>query len=96
LEKLASDFSVEVEEEEIKNSIRSYVIQQYAYQMQNIDKELIESMTERLYSQDHFKMELRQNILEDKVVKELKNKGTFTQKQLSKAKFEAFVKENEL
>jgi trigger factor len=96
LEKLGEDFELNVEEEEIKNSIRSYVLQQYAYQMQNLDKEQVEQMTNNLYSNDNFRIELRQNILSNKVVKELKNKGTFTTIELTKKQFEEFVKENEL
>jgi len=96
LEKMADDFELSVAEEEIKNSIRSYVIQQYAYQMSNLDRDQIEGMVDNLYNQEYFRLELRQNLLEDKVVKELKNKGTFTQTELTKAKFEEFVKENEL
>lgn len=96
LEKMADGFELSVAEEEIKNSIRSYVIQQYAYQMSNLDRDQIEGMVDNLYNQEYFRLELRQNLLEDKVVKELKNKGTFTQTELSKAKFEEFVKENEL
>ena len=96
LEKIGDDFELKVEEEEIKNSIRSYVLQQYAYQMQNLDKEQVEQMTNNLYKNDNFRIELRQNILSNKVVKELKNKGTFTSIELSKKQFEEFVKENEL
>ncbi|MFY0674737.1 MAG: hypothetical protein JXQ87_15165 [Bacteroidia bacterium] len=96
LEKLGEDFELKVEDEEIKNSIRSYVLQQYAYQMQNLDKEQVEQMTDNLYANDNFRIELRQNILSNKVVKELKNKGTFTTVELTKKQFEEFVKENEL
>lgn len=96
LEHLADTMEQKVEEEEIKNSIRSYVLQQYGYQVQNLDKEQIESMTENLYNQEYFRIELRQNILANKVVKELKNKGTFTNVELNKPQFEEFVKENEL
>ena len=96
LEKMAEDYELTVADEEIKNSIRSYVIQQYAYQMSNLDRDQIEGMVENLYGQEYFRLELRQNLLEDKVVKELKNKGTFAQTELSKAKFEEFAKENEL
>ncbi len=96
LDKLSKETAQDVSEEEVKNSIRSYVLQQYAYQMQNLDREQIEQMTNNLYSQEYFRIELRQNILANKVVKELKNKGTFTTVELSKAQFEEFVKENEL
>jgi adenosylmethionine-8-amino-7-oxononanoate aminotransferase len=64
--------------------------------MQNLDKEQVEQMTNNLYSNDNFRIELRQNILSNKVVKELKNKGTFTTIELTKKQFEEFVKENEL
>jgi len=96
LEKLGDDFSLTVSDEEIKGSIRSYVIQQYAYQIQNINREQIEGMVDNLYKQEHFRIELRQNILANKVVNELKNKSTFTQIELNKAQFEEFVRTNEL
>lgn len=96
LENLAQEYKVGVEEEEIRNSIRSYVIQQYAYQMAGLDQEQVENMVNNLYGQEYFRLELRQNILENKVVSELKKSSTFTQVQLSKPEFEEFVKENEL
>lgn len=96
LESLSQEYKVGVEEEEIRNSIRSYVIQQYSYQMASLDQEQVESMVDNLYNQEYFRLELRQNILESKVVSELKKSSTFTQVQLSKPEFEEFVKENEL
>ena len=95
-EELAKQYEITVEESEVRDNIRSYVIQQYAYQLQNIGMEQIEQMTDNLYKRENFRIELRQNLLEDKLVKGFKEKGVFTQIEMSKTEFEQFVKTNEL
>ncbi|MBI1183083.1 hypothetical protein GC194_02335 [bacterium] len=96
LEKLAGNLNQVVSDEEVKNSIRSYVLQQYGYQLQSMGMEGFENMVNNLYKQEYFRLELQQNLLLSKVVKELKNNGTFTEVALSKAQFEEYVRENEL
>lgn len=96
MSKLGSEYEVEVEEKEIKDSIKMYILQQYGYQAGNLDAAQLDQMADNLYNQENFRMELRQNILEDKVVRQMKNKSIFTEKALKRAEFDEFIKENNL
>ena len=94
--KYIKEFGIQVSVDEIKDAIKGYIFQQYGAQAQYMPEQSIQEMVDNLYQQEYFKTELRQNIGEYKMIKELKNKINFTPKELSKDEFEELIKTKEL